>query len=181
MTAPAKPRVDPLIWPMLKRFRTTIAAQLLLANRPVCRFPLFWGADRPPADACTCKCADNGQGVGWGRWVMAAPAPDVAPRAAAIPSACSGGLWSVTLEFGVYRCYPALDENGKPPEEFEIDKATEGFHHDAAALRRGIRCNQWLIDKELNWAFVNEVPLTPSGGCAGVALQVRINQSECKC
>lgn len=181
MSAPAKPRVDPLIWPMLQRFRISVAAQLLLANRPVCKFPLYWGADRPPADQCTCKCADGGQGVGWGRWVQSTPAPDVGPRAAAVPIECSGGKWAVTLEFGVYRCYPTLSDDGKPPEEIVIDRASQGFHDDAAALRRGVRCNQWLIEKELPWAFVGEFPLTPAGGCAGVALQFRINQAECKC
>jgi hypothetical protein len=181
MSAPVPPRRDPLIWPMLQRFRTSIAAQLILAERPVCKFPLHWGADRPPADLCDCTCADGGQGVGWGRWVQSGPAPDVGPRTAAVPTECSAGKWMVTLEFGVYRCYPVLDDAGNPPAELAIDRATQGFHDDAAALRRGVRCNQWLEEKDLTWQFVTQIPLTPAGGCAGVATQFRIHQAECKC
>jgi hypothetical protein len=176
VTTPAPQSTDRMIWPVLSALRVCVGVELARIGRPVCRFPLVWGADRPPADDCDCRCADGGQGTAWGRWVTAAQTPSPAARAD-----CSGGSWGVQAEFGVYRCYPVLDDDLAAPAEAVVDLATRGLLDDLAALRRAIRCCAYLADHDIGWSFVAAAPLEPRGGCAGAVVQIRFDRTECRC
>jgi hypothetical protein len=91
---------------------------------------------------------------------------------------CADGTYEVTLEVGVYRCWPVPGE-AKPLEESEEEQAALGMLLDAAAIRRALQCCAYLED--LSWELIKEEPVAHSGGCTGVLAQLRVIASDCEC
>lgn len=160
-------RRDRLSWPLLNALCTCTARQLGIIGRPVCEFPIVFGASPPPADNCSCTCDHGGQGTAWARLVS----EDAAPTG---PVGACDTPWNVTIETGVYRCWPTLDQRRQPPTSDDYTKATAGLVDDAAALRRGLSCCTWIAEKDIPWSRAQITPLGPSGGCVGVTLTATI-------
>lgn len=172
MTTPAFTR-DVVVLPVLRELRACAAEQFGLAGRIPCRFPITWGQSEPPADACDCTCNLGGQGQAWVRWVSTAPAQ----LGASTAGDCTDGTYEITVELGVYRCWP-LPENG-PLDEGEEELAAEGLLLDAAAIRRAFLCCAPL--DEHDWELTQQQPMQRQGGCTGVTAQAKIIASDCQC
>lgn len=164
---------DVVTTPILEAVQTCAAEQFALAGRLPCRFPITWGAGPPPADACDCECT-FGQGQAWVRWVSTSLAN---LGAAAAGSDCADGIYEVSLELGVYRCWP-VPERG-PLGEAEEEKATRGMLIDAAVLRRSLLCCPALEDQQ--WELDQAEPMERQGGCTGTIVQARVIRSDCDC
>lgn len=170
---------DVLVVPLLREIRTCVVEQFALCGRLPCRFPITWGVNVPPADACDCTCGVSGQGQAWVRWVATTPARlGGGTGGGANAAGCAGGTFDVTLEVGVYRCWPEPDEAG-PLDESEEEHAALGMLVDAAAIRRGLACCPYL--EERSWQMVKESPVAHSGGCTGVSAQLTVTGSDCEC
>lgn len=169
------PCPDVLVVPLLRNLRTCVAEQLAFCGRLPCRFPITWGEQIPPADACDCFC-DSGQGQAWARWVSTEPA-DLGGKALQA-AGCADGTFEITAEVGLYRCWP-VPGDAKPLEEADEEHAALGLLTDAAALRRALTCCGYLEERQ--WELVKEEPVGHSGGCTGVSIQLRVIGSDCDC
>lgn len=172
MTVPSYTR-DVVALPVLRSLRLCAAEQFGLAGRVPCRFPITWGIGTPPADACDCRCDVGGQGQAWVRWVSTAPA-----NMGGTGGDCADGTYEITVELGVYRCWP-IPERG-PLDEGEEELAAMGMLLDAAAIRRAFACCPDL-DEYQSWELTNEEPMERQGGCTGVTAQARVIVSDCAC
>lgn len=173
---------DRLIYPVLARLRTCAATQLGLIRRPVCRFPLYAGDQAMPADDCDCTCDGGGQGTAWLRFVSATSSTTMVTGARRqIPSPCAQGEYAVTVQVGVWRCAPTIDDNGRPPTDDAYDQFTRGMSRDSSALIRTFQCCDALTSRDIEWSIESVRPLGPSGGCAGVAVQARMQLWSCDC
>ncbi len=153
------------IYRLADELRRSAATQLGRAGRGVCRFPVVFGDHPAPADNCDCDC-DEGTGTAWIRWVGSKPAHG--GRAAAMPDCATG--WDATIELGVHRCAPTLDEAGDPPSDDEHDQHAAALDCDAEALRAAVVSCDYLARHSITWRFAEQQPLGPSGGCSGVVL-----------
>lgn len=167
---------DVLVIPLLRAIRTCAAEQFAICGRLPCRFPITWHEQLPPADACDCECAD-GQGQAWVRWVSTEPAK-LSSSGALSAAGCGDGTYDITLELGVYRCWPVPGE-AKPLDETDEEHAALGLLLDAAAIRRALLCCESLEDR--SWELIKEEPIAHSGGCTGVSAQLKIIESDCEC
>lgn len=169
---------DGLVIPLLREIRTCAAEQFAVCGRLPCRFPVTWNEQLPPADACDCFC-EGGQGQAWVRWVSTAPGKLGGSSKAMAAAGCGAdGTFEVTLEVGVYRCWPVPGE-AKPLDEAEEEQAALGMLLDAAALRRALMCCPTLEDR--SWELIKEEPAAHSGGCTGVTAQLRVIATDCEC
>lgn len=175
MTVPAY-STDVLVIPALRAVRSCAAQQFALAGRLPCRFPITWNVQQPPADACDCFCGANGHGQAWVRWVTTEPG-DMTGGKAMASAGCADGTYEITLEMGVYRCWP-VPEKG-PLDEGEEEMAALGMLVDAAVLRRSLLCCPYLEEK--HWELIKEEPVGHSGGCTGVLVQWRLIDQDCAC
>lgn len=177
---PPPAAMDMLVIPLLREIRTCAAEQLALVGRLPCRFPITWNTTNPPADACDCFC-NWGEGQAWVRWVETAPAKSSGGgNSAALKAAGCGAdsMFEITLEVGVYRCWPVPGE-AQPLEESEEEHAAVGMLIDAAAIRRALMCCPYLEEKQ--WELIREEPVAHSGGCTGVLAQLKVIAADCEC
>ncbi|WP_367139612.1 hypothetical protein [Saccharothrix sp. HUAS TT1] len=178
---------DKLLWPLLRVLRTCAATQLGLVRRSVCAFPIVVGATAPPADRCDCTCRPpgstaQGQGQAWIRFVTGRTVPRTAANGRQLPADVCGGLsWALTVELGVYRCWPTLDQHRNPPSDAAYDKASHGMTRDQAALRRAVACCAPLARKSVPWNIDQAGPMSPSGGCVGVYQTATFTRDDCTC
>lgn len=184
---------DRLVWPLLTTLRSCAARQLGIVQRPVCNFPIVTGAQPPPADRCDCTCNPPsggdvpGQGEAWIRHVLTRSVPKTATSGRQLPQTGCGGLsWNITVEIGVYRCWPTPTRgvNGLiPPTDADYDAASRGLSLDAAALRRAVTCCPKLNrqGKEIPYGVDQSAPMTPSGGCIGLLQTATFTRDDCSC
>lgn len=180
MTAPT-PNRDFLVAPMLDALRTCTARQLGHVDRPVCRFPLFFGATPFAAAECDCTCDGGGQGSAWIRLASLTPVATSSSRNQLVVEPCSHGNYQVAVEIGVWRKAVLLDDDGGTAPDSVYDAHTRGLLDDTAALRRALQCCDWLQRRELPWSIDSISPIGPEGGCVGVALTARITNQSCAC
>ena len=175
MTVPSSPpQRDLAVTPVLYALRDCLERQLRVIGRPVCRLPITFHQSLPAADACDCFCDDGGQGQGWVRWVQTEPAQS---GANVMGSPCADGLVDITVEAGVYRCWP-VPQTG-PLSQQEEETAALGMLRDAMALRKALQCCPTLANEQ--WELVREEPTGPQGGCIGVTIQARFLRFDCGC
>lgn len=185
--APRPPR-DTVLWPLLDELRSSAAAQLGLVQRPVCHFVIY-AADHPlPADLCDCECDEvtidghdiRGQGVGWVRFVRATTMLSGSALLAEVTaSPCSGYRLLVTVEIGVYRCAPTLDETGHPPDDPTIDHYSAGASQDVLALHRTFLCSDGLRDEDTSWQITDIAHRGPAGGCVATVVTAQVARANC--
>lgn len=177
MTSPTVPLpppppkdADPALGPVLAGFVECVCAELAAAGRPACACCLVWGDTVPPADFCDCDC-NGGHGQAWVRVARWDP-----PLGADLNTRrrCTPWRARVWIEAGVYRCVPAVAEDGvsAPTCQDRTDSAW-GLIADAAALRRAAACCAAL--EGFYPELLQEEPTGVRGGCAGVALQFTID------
>src|SRR5690606_32812433 len=92
-------------------------------------------------------------------------------------SPCADGLVDITVEAGVYRCWP-VPQTG-PLSQQEEETAALGMLRDAMALRKALQCCPTLANEQ--WELVREEPTGPQGGCIGVTIQARCLRFDCGC
>lgn len=168
---------DVTIVPALDALRKCVATQLGTCDRGVCRFPIVANGSHPPADACTCDCdSGTGHGQAWVRMVTLNRGGGTTNM-----GGCFNGMFDVTLETGLYRCWPVPhNADSALPEQAET-AAAEALYLDAALLRRAVLCCDWFTDRDIVPIINHESFIGPSGGCIGVELQLVVNLSECPC
>jgi hypothetical protein len=172
MTAPSPIR-DRMVWPLLERLRTSLATQFGAAARPVREFGITAGGEWPPADYCDCGDTTEGHGQAWVKWVNQRSV-DTNPPATGCPT-----RWAVTVQLGVYRCWPSLDDEGNPPPTDAVTAAARGVADDAAALRRAVKCCEVINRLDIPWLVDRTDQIGPSGGCIGVAITIRFHLEDC--
>lgn len=177
MTIPAEPpappapaEADPALGPMLNDFVACVCAELAAIGRPACACCLVWGDSVPPADFCDCDC-NGGHGQAWVRVVRWDPPLTSNPQ---LRRRCVPWLLRVWVEVGVYRCVPAVAEDGtSAPSCDDRTGSAWGFIADARALRTAAACCQALDGKTID--FLQQEPTGNRGGCGGVSLQFTID------
>lgn len=183
---PLLPPANRTVYPVLDALRTCIVTQLVHVQAPVCFFPVIY-ADHPlPAQRCDCTCEGGGHGEAWVRMVKVDRATAVRTRTR--PSApgmvdndCGDRRWVFTVEVGVWRCAPTLDDNGNPPDDADYDTHTQAMLNDAVALERAWRCCDFIENLPLITAHQLDTiaPSGPAGGCVGTIATGRLIVDEC--
>lgn len=86
----------------------------------------------------------------------------------------------VDLVLRLFRCFPTLHDDGRPPEGADVDAAASGLAVDADVLWASFTdaiCTSAFADSTYgcdNFSLVDMTPRAPKGGCAGVELTFRV-------
>lgn len=162
------------VTPLLDEWAICLKAAFAASGWPVCRLPVTFNDSIPPMDACDCDCFGGGHGQGWVRWVSTEAAQASGGMRG---SACANGIFEITVESGVYRCWP-VPETGPLPEDEET-RAAHRMLRDAAVLRKTPMCCTAFADE--NWELIKAEPIGPEGGCTGSYLQLKVLRYDCGC
>lgn len=163
---------DPVLGPILDRFRACLCGELAAGGRPVCNecgCCFYPGDSMPPATACDCH--DGGQGQAWVRIVrwdeqQTGNRQDM--------RRCQQMRLRVVLEAGVYRCVSVVGADGQsPPNCEQRDADFWGLLHDAFMLRRAVACCEALRGHGLE--VFQAAPTGVRGGCAGQRIEFAID------
>ncbi len=168
MTTPT-PLADALVAPLLLAARDCLAAELARSPAgPACRVMVAYGVVAPTMDGCACSCEPDSQGDAWVRLVQLEPDATFET----LGSGGCPGVWQAVIELGTYRCVPVPEAEDVLTARQMTDTALL-LAGDMAALLRVLDCCPTL--RERNAVADLYVPIGPSGGCAGGALQIRVS------
>lgn len=151
-------------WTVMTDLASNLCRELRLADRPEPCFCGVLGGSIVPLDYCQ-PCSDGGKcGMAWVRATSLGHDDFVLgrERLRRKSSACATPLF-VTLEVGVARCAPTLDEQGDLPSMAEQFDAAQGQTLDMLAALKAVRC----YDSITNYDLHTWTPMGPEGGCLG--------------
>lgn len=167
-------------WKVASALATCTAEKLVDISDPVCELPVIWSDHPAPADVCDCECDSGGHGQGWVRYVQLAPVPRPSKFP---PGQCTGG-YDATIEVGVHRCAPTLDNTTNPPKRPDVaeqEAYAQARMRDMRALIAAWTCCQVLEEADVGGDLLQVVPTGPQGGCGGVVLTGRLQLTGCPC
>ena len=84
-------------------------------------------------------------------------------------------VWTITLQMGVFRCYPVQDRNAMPPLP-SIDPAARDIADDAEAMRRAA-LGAWDGHPQVQALLGRWTPMPPQGGVHGSTMDVQVQLS----
>lgn len=168
--------VDAAVTPVLGAVRDCAAYWFGVAERPVTRFPITVNGGNPPMDACDCA-----QGEADGQAYVRMVTINSVTEAGRMADCASGRMFDLTIEVGVYRCWPTPSDGVSPlPTELE-ERTARGLYIDAAVLRRAVMCCSWLARRRITPTITTETAIGPMGGCVGIELQAQMQVADCDC
>lgn len=159
---------DTLVLPLMDRLLGCLEQEVArtLAG-PTCFIGLVPGAV-VAMDFCDCEQGGLACGMAWVRLNNAGPSVRF-PNLGGSPSSCADPT-AASIQLGITRCMPSVDEHGRPPTVPEQDHATRAQMSDYAALRRAVVC---CLAGE-TYVLGPYLPIGPMGGCGGGAITITV-------
>jgi hypothetical protein len=164
---------DPIAWPAAVGLKACFCA-LLAAEEPVCDCCIMYGTE-VAIDSCD-------PGYAWVR-VVSEELIEL-PNVRCLDA--SRGPWRVTLELGVMRCVPTMDDQGRLPTCAQHEAVAKKILEDKHRMRRAVACCEWAPrDRYKDPARVTLLPWQPIPGpeglCSGGTMQVQVEANACLC
>lgn len=164
-----------LLWPHLELLKSCLCLELESSvGGPVCRCAIMAGAQAAFDNCC--------QGTAWvivGQTFPAStfPVPDTGLIR------CDTHAMAASIEIGVVRCAPTVNDYGEPPTVEAIEESARIVHSDRVRMMKAVRC---CFREALGCDEVNFGPWTAidnQGGCVGgsMTLSVAFNTFGCDC
>lgn len=168
---------DPIAWPLAEALSDCLCI-LLEEEAPVRCCCVMFGADVAWDD---CSCDGRRGGMAWVRIANVYPTATFPSPYTGQPGPCGGAYdgWAVTLELGILRCAPTIDERGRLPRCDQNWSAARRAAADAHLMRRAVMCCSWAGDRR--YIVGSWEPLGPEGGCHGGVMTVTVNSRACVC
>lgn len=176
-TVPDYPDCLDTLWDKLETLKACFCAELENSlGGPVCECAIVAGTNAVFDNCCA--------GTAW-LLVQEVYPSDAFPSQNGDRVRCDTHSQAATIELGVVRCAPSVDDRGNPPTLHQKEQSARVIHSDRVRMMKAVRCCFTPEQGCDDIVFGGWVPVSEQGGCIGGSMTVTISLGtygcECEC